>query len=157
MFTHFFLCFSSFLPAFLSFSVSVCLWLWLSASVALLWFMMSCMRAQQAVGVYTKHPSELTMPLFIALSKTECCTFLSFWRSGRRAVARGPFHNFSLVHGAVGWCAVSVWWLLLSKKMSQLITSSKHFHGQAYHKKSELRIWGLGKFAGLEMRVVFLE
>ena len=108
--------------------------------------MMSCTTAQQAVGVYTKHPSALTMPLFIALRKTECCTLLCFWRSGRRAVARGPFHNFSLVHGAVGWCAVSAWWLLLSKKMSQFITLSKHFHGQAYLKKSELRIGGLGKF-----------
>lgn len=32
--------------------------------------------------------------------------------------------------------------------MSQFITPSKHFHGQAYRKKSELRIGGLGKFEG---------
>lgn len=29
--------------------------------------------------------------------------------------------------------------------MSQFITLSKHFHGRAYRKKSELKIGGLGK------------
>lgn len=37
--------------------------------------------------------------------------------------------------------------------MSQFITLSKHFHGPVYHKKHELRIGGLGRFAALEMWV----
>lgn len=42
------------------------------------------------------------------------------------------------------------------KKMSQFITLSKHFHGQAYHKKPELRLVVLGGFDVVEMCVVFL-
>lgn len=59
------LCLFVSLQSFLSFSFPVCLQLWLSASVAPVWFIMSCIRPQQAVGVYTKPPSELTIPLFI--------------------------------------------------------------------------------------------
>lgn len=69
--------------------------------------MMSCTTAQQAVAAYTKHPSALTMPLFIALRKidTVCCSPFEgivggLWRGGWGVGV--PFHNFSLVHEAVG-------------------------------------------------------
>lgn len=82
---------------------------------------------------------------FHSLEEREFCTLLSFWRRGGRAVARGGLsHNLSLVHRAVGWCAVSVWWLLLTKKcLSSLlwanISMDRHI---TRNLSSELGVWG---------------
>lgn len=147
----FFLCFSSFLPLFpfyfpflslcLSQIVTVCL-----CRLSMIYDELHN-RATSRRCLY-KAPLGTDNASFHCSEKDRIlCVALPFSRSGWRAVARGPFHNLGLVHRAVGWCAVKVWWLLLSKKMSQLITLSKHFHRQAHRKKSELRIGGLGKFA----------
>lgn len=90
-------------------------------TVASVWFTMS-LNTVQVVSVYTKQRSYLTMLLFIGPRKTENYMLHFVWKSCRRAVGRGPFHNFYLVHGAVGWCAVSAWWPSFSQKMSQFIT-----------------------------------
>lgn len=144
----FFLCFSSFLP-FIP-PPPLCLWLWPSASVAKVWFMMSCITAQQAAGVYTKQPSALTIPLFIPRSRQNTVRSSPFEGVVGGPWQGGPFHNLGLVHGAVGWCAVSVWWLLLSKKcLSSLlwanISMDRHI---ARNLSSELGVWGslLGRF-----------
>lgn len=55
------------------------------------------------------HCSEKDRILYVA-------PLLKEWYEG---CAEGPFHNFSLAHEAVGWCAVTAWWLLLGKKKSQ--------------------------------------
>lgn len=144
-------------PPFISLlCLSGCLWLWPSASVAYDLWWVAQQRNKPSVFIQST-PQDWQCLFSLLRERQKNCTLLSFWSSGRRAVARGPFHNFSLVHGAVGWCAVSAWWLLLSKKMSQFITLSKHFHGPVYHKKSELRIGGLGGLVVLEMWAVFSE
>lgn len=79
---------------------------------------------------------------FHSLEEREYCILLSLWRNGRRAVGGGFTHNVGLVHEAVGWCAVSVWWPLWTKKkcLSSLLWANISMHRRITRNLSW--VWG---------------
>lgn len=73
-------------------------------------------------SVFTQSTPQRWQCLFSLLGERQDSVRCSPFKGVVGGRGEGPFHNFSLVHEAVGWWAVSAWWLLLSKNMSQFIT-----------------------------------